>query len=176
MQESKRASAPAYGSTVTTVVTTVSAKAGIRTFFVTSRTYAGKSLFQTERMAALFTDVLRAYTLSGNFKVREFVVMPNHVHLLITGAGDMSIEKAVQMIKGGFSYRAKKELELSGEIWQRGFSDVQIKDEESYQVHRSYIYDNPLKAGLVGSPQDYMYGSLPQRLKDTGAEAHCSNG
>ena len=58
----------------------------------------------------------------------------------------MSIEKAVQMIKGGFSYRAKKELEFSGEVWQRGFSDVQIKDEKRYLTHRSYIYDNPVRA------------------------------
>ena len=137
-----------------------SAKAETRTFFVTSRTFAGKPLFQTERMATLFIDVLRAYTLSGNFKVREFVVMPNHVHLLITVADDMSIEKAVQMIKGGFSYRAKKKLEYSGEIWQRGFSDVQIRDEDSYRAHRSYIYNNPVKAGLVGSAEEYVYGSL----------------
>ena len=65
--------------------------------------------------------------MSGKFRVRELVVMQNHVHLLIMVSSDMSIEKAVQMIKGGFSYRAKKELEFSGEVWQRGFSDVQIR-------------------------------------------------
>src|SRR5215469_16349136 len=70
------------------------------------------------------------------------------------------------MIKGGFSYRAKKELEFSGEVWQRGFSDVQIKDEKSYLTHRSYIYDNPARAGLVSAPEEYSYGSLYlRRLK-----------
>ena len=97
--------------------------------------------------------------------------MRDHVHLLITVAGDMSIERAVQMIKGGFSYRAKKELGYSGEVWQRGFSDVQVKDETSLIAHRSYIYENPVKAGLAIRPDEYPYGSLylrrlkAQRLK-----------
>jgi putative transposase len=137
-----------------------SRKAYTRTFFISSRTFAGKPLFQTDRIASLFIDVLKAYTLAGKFKVREFVVMPNHVHLLITVSGDMSIEKAVQMIKGGFSYRAKKEIGIAGEIWQRGFSDVRVKDEASFVEHRSYIYENPVKAGLVIRADQYPYGSL----------------
>jgi putative transposase len=131
-----------------------------RTFFVTTRTFTGKPVFQTDWMAILFVDVLRKYTLAGKFAVREFVVMRNHVHLLITVNQHITIEKAVQMIKGGFSYRAKKELGCSGEIWQRGFSDVQVKDKQSYITHRAYIYQNPVKAGLVGSPEEYVYGSL----------------
>jgi putative transposase len=120
-------------------------------------------------MATLFIDVLRGYTQAEKLRVREFVVMRNHVHLLITVKGDMSIEKAVQMIKGGFSYRAKKELGYDDEIWQRGFSDVRVKDEESYMAHRSYIYDNPVKAGMASSPDEYPYGSLYlRRLKAQG--------
>ncbi len=61
---------------------------------------------------------------SGRIIVHDFVVMPNHVHVLMTVPGDLSIEKAMQLIKGGFSFRANKELGFRGEIWQRGFSDV----------------------------------------------------
>ena len=65
--------------------------------------------------------------------------MRDHVHLLITVPKLMSIEKAMQLIKGNFSFRAKKELGFGGEVWQRGFSDVRIKDNESYERHRRYI-------------------------------------
>jgi hypothetical protein len=71
--------------------------------------------------------------------VHDFVVMPNHVHILMTVPGDMSLEKAMQLIKGGFSFRVNKELGFRGEIWQRGFSDVRIVDERSFQQHREYI-------------------------------------
>ena len=95
--------------------------------------------------------------------------MRNHVHLLITVGADTSIEKAVQMIKGGFSYRAKKELGYLGDVWQRGFSDVRVKDAASLVAHRSYIYENPVKAGFVSRAEEYPYGSLYfRRLKAQG--------
>ena len=111
-------------------------------------------------MAALFVDVLRSYTRAGKFFVHEFVVMTNHVHLLVTVSGDMSIEKAIQLIKGNFSYRAKTDLGFQGEVWQRGFSDVQIKNDESLRAHQLYIYNNPVKAGLADTPDEYPHGSL----------------
>lgn len=130
-----------------------------RTFFVTTRTADGKSLFQTERMANLLIDVFRSTMRSGKVAIREFVIMPNHVHLLMTVPGETSVEKAMQLIKGGFSFRANKELGFRGEIWQRGFSDVYVTNEESFEQHRAYIENNPVKAGLANSPEEYRAGS-----------------
>jgi len=140
-------------------------KAESRTFFVTTRTAEGKALLQTGRMAELFFDVLRGYMRAGKFKVHDFVVMRNHVHLLLTIGGDMTVEKAIQLIKGNFSYRASKELGTQGEIWQRGFSEVRVRDEESFRAHQLYIYDNPVKAGLARAPEEYQHGSLYLRRR-----------
>ncbi len=98
--------------------------------------------------------------------------MPDHVHLLMTLDGTMSIEKAVQLIKGGFSYRVKKELEYQGEIWQHGFSEVRVDDRASFLAHREYIDQNPVKAGLVRAPDEFPYGSAYLRKqKRAGAKA-----
>ena len=83
--------------------------------------------------------------------------MPNHVHLLITVDGDMSIERAMQFIKGGFSYRLKKELGHAGEVWQRGFSEVRVADRQSLLKHREYIAQNPVRAGLAEAAELYPY-------------------
>ena len=131
-----------------------------RTFFVTTRTAGGKSFFQTDRMANLFIDVLRSHMRDRKFTAHEFVVMPNHVHILLTIPGELSIEKAMQLIKGVFSFRARKELALQGEVWQRGFSDVRITDERSFSRHRDYIESNPVRAGLANSAEEYPYGSV----------------
>jgi len=147
-------------------------KGQLRTFFATTRTAGGRSLFQTDRMAQLFIDVLRSYTLAGQFKVHDFVIMRNHVHLLLTVDGTMTIEKAMQLIKGNFSYRAKKELGFMGEIWQRGFSDVRIADEASFTAHQEYIYKNPVTAGLANTPEEYPYSSAYfKKRKRAGAKA-----
>jgi len=126
-------------------------------------------MLQTDRMADLFADVLRGYVREGKFKVHDFVVMRNHVHLLLTVSKDMTIEKAMQLIKGGFSYRARTELGFRGEIWQRGFSDVRVRDEAGFRSHQLYIYNNPVKAGMARAAEDYPHGSLYlRRLKTQG--------
>ena len=80
----------------------------------------GRALSQSERNAMLFIDVLRSYVKTKKFQVHDFVVMPDHVHLLITVKDDMTIEKALQFIKGGFSFRLKKETGYAREVWRRG--------------------------------------------------------
>lgn len=107
------------------------------------------------------------------FKVHDFVVMPNHVHVLLSLPPELSIEKAVQMIKGNFSYRAKKELGYSGEIWQKGFSEVQVLTEASFIRHQEYIDENPAKKGLAQSADEYPYCStfLKKQKKAAAAKA-----
>jgi putative transposase len=126
-------------------------------------------------MANLLIDVLRAQMREGQFKVHDFVVMPNHLHVLMTVPGEMSVEKATQLIKGGFSFRVGKELGFKGEVWQRGFSDVRIVDDQSFRKHQSYIEQNPIKAGLARCAEEYPYGSAYlKKLKRTGAKAQSS--
>ena len=117
----------------------------------------GRALLQSERNATLFIDVVRSYGATRKFKVHDFVAMPDHVHLLFAVHEDMAIERAVQFVKGGFSYRLKKEVGYAGEVWQRGFSDVRIEDRESFLRHRDYIAQNPVKRGLVDTPAEFPY-------------------
>jgi REP element-mobilizing transposase RayT len=61
------------------------------------------------------------YREQRKYLLHEFVVMPDHFHLLITPIE--TLERALQLIKGSFSFRAKKELGFVGEIWQKSFYD-----------------------------------------------------
>ncbi len=136
----------------------------------------GRALLQSDRNATLFIDILRSHVAAKRFKVHDFVVMPDHVHLLMTVNGDMSIEKAVQFIKGGFSYRLKKETGYTGEVWQKGFSEVRVNDEDSFAKHREYIAQNPVKRGLVSTPEEFphCYTYLAKQ-KAAGAKAQIKN-
>jgi len=142
-----------------------SIKAATRTFFITTRAAEGKAVLQSDRMADLFADVLRSHMRDAKFWVHDFVVMRNHVHLLITVDDSMSIEKAMQLIEGNFSYRARKELGFRGEIWQRGFSDVRVRDEESFRKHQQYIYNNPVNAGMARVAEEFPHCSLYLRMQ-----------
>ena len=131
-----------------------------RTFFVSSATWARRSLFQSERMARLFLEVLSGYRAQGRYMLHEFVLMREHFHVLISVPPGLSVERAVQLMKGGFSYRAKQELGIHGEIWQRGFSDEYVTDAAGYRARCEYIRQNPVRAGFARAPQDYPYGSV----------------
>jgi REP-associated tyrosine transposase len=128
-----------------------------RTFFLTTKTSLGRALLQSERNATLLIDVLRSYVARHKFQVHDFVVMPDHVHLLVTVGEGMSIEEAMQLIKGGFSFRLRKDFGYMGEVWQRGFREAQVCNRQSYSRYRHYIAQNPVKAGLADSPEKFPY-------------------
>ena len=93
----------------------------LQTYFVTSNTWERRVLFRNPHWADLFLEVMHSYRGRAYF-LHEYVLMPEHFHIIITPVG--SLERAVQFLKGGFSFRAKKELGSSLEVWQRGFSDT----------------------------------------------------
>ncbi len=127
------------------------AVAGARTFFVTASTWDKRHTLQSERCAALFIKVLYAYRALNKFRLHEFVVMPEHFHLLLTVESDLTIERAMQFIKGGFAFRAGKKFGLKAPFWQKGFSEVRIHDARAFQQTAEYIRNNPVAAGLAES-------------------------
>ena len=143
-----------------------------RTFFVTTKTSMGRALLQSDRNAMLLVDVLRTCIAAGRFQVRDFVIMPNHVHLLITVQGDTPIEKAMQFIKGGFSFRLKKETGYAGEVWQRGYSEMRANSDSDIARYRDYIARNPVRAGLAAAPDTFRWCfEFLKRQKAAGAKA-----
>ncbi len=105
-------------------------------------------------------SILSHYDETG-YRLHAFVVMPDHLHLLM--APSDTIEKSVQLIKGGISFRARRELEWTGEIWQIGFTDHRIRDEEDWKRHLDYICRNPVDAKLVSNDVQYEFMGIPHR-------------
>jgi putative transposase len=128
-----------------------------RFFFATTKTNAARRILQSGRNAMLLIEVLRSNVAAGKFQLHDFVIMPDHLHLLMALPNDISIEKAMQLVKGGFSYRLRKEHGFRGEVWQRGFSEVRVNDRQTWLRYREYIDQNPVKAGLVEASQEYPY-------------------
>jgi putative transposase len=128
-----------------------------RTFFITTVAWQRTPVFRNAQKAELMMDVLGHYREQKKYVLHEFVVMPDHLHLLITPAVEISLERAVQLIKGGFSYRLGKAKR--GLVWQESFTNHRIRDEEDYAHHAEYIRMNPVRARLVERPELYPYSS-----------------
>jgi putative transposase len=130
-----------------------------RTFFVTSSIFAERSLLQSTRAAKLFLELLYEYRQRGTYLLHEFVIMPDHFHLLITVGSNMTIERAVQFVKSGFAFRAGREFGFRAPVWQKRFSEIRILDEQAFLNARAYIHANPVKRGLALTPTAYEFSS-----------------
>ena len=136
-----------------------------QTYFVTSDTWERRALFRNETWARLFFKNLLAHRES--YLPHEFALMPDHFHLLISPS--IPLERAVQLIKGGFSFRVKREPGFSGEVWHRGFSDH--RDAEDYDRHLHYIHLNPVKNKYSSASSGWKLDPIPQWLKPPSNEA-----
>jgi REP-associated tyrosine transposase len=130
-----------------------------RTYFLTTKTWQNRSVFRVTENAEILIRCMLEYRERGAYLLHEFVVMPNHLHLLLTPGGETSLEKALQLIKGGSSHQIHQQRGNKIQIWSSGFHEATIRDEADYEGRRHYIRMNPVEAGLCERPEDWAYGS-----------------
>jgi putative transposase len=141
------------------------------TYFTTTQTWGRRPIFRSEELARLFIRTLYTYAAQRKFLLHDFFVMPDHVHLILTPNG-ITLERA----KGGYSLAVSASGRTALEVWQKGFADHRIRDSADLQLHRRYIWNNPVKKGLCIEAAEYPFSSanarfkledVPQRLKPT---------
>jgi len=128
-------------------------------YFVTTKCWQGRAIFQVPEIADILVKTLSQYRDQRAYLLHEFVVMPDHLHLLVTPSPTTSLEKTVQLIKGGSSHRIHKERNQKMEIWQEGFYDWTIRDADDWRAKVEYIRMNPVRAKLVSKPEEWPHSS-----------------
>ena len=129
------------------------------TYFVTFSTHNHRKLFVVESYVRLFLQTLYRHRREGRYTLHAFVVMPEHIHLLLTPALDVTIERAIQLIKGAYSHELGGIIGRKREVWQRGFTDHRIRNEMDFRHHRNYIHQNPVEREMVNDPCECRYCS-----------------
>jgi putative transposase len=127
----------------------------MRTYFTTFSTAGRRRIFQVTANADLMVATLADYRTQGKFALHAFVVMPDHVHVPLTPAHHVSLEKALQFMKGGFSFRLKSQFE----VWERGHFDKRVPDRAAYEACLVYIDQNPVKERFSTVPSEYPFCS-----------------
>jgi putative transposase len=142
----------------------------LRTYFITSATASRRRLFQVDQNATLLIEVLQEQRKKNRLKLHAFVVMPDHIHLLLTPEPEISLEKAMQFIKGAFSFRLKSKLD----VWKRSFDNHPITDAHDYTTHLTYIHQNPIRATLTTQPELYPYSTANPTHQSDSSPTHLS--
>jgi putative transposase len=128
-------------------------------YFVTTDTWERRPIFAKSKTAHIVIEQLLDCRERGFYKLHAFVIMPDHIHILITPGDSIAVEKAVQMIKGGSSHRIGLDDPHRFPIWHTGFHDRWIRDVEEYRNTKLYIEQNPISSGLNQSPGQHLFSS-----------------
>jgi putative transposase len=129
-----------------------------KVYFLTFCTHARHVLTPGSRSIVLETCLCGHRKL---FQLHAVVVMPDHVHLLLTPLTDeeglISIPEIMQAIKGASAHRINKYLGRKGRVWQEESFDRAIRKVENVRGKIEYILGNPVRAGLVKNPVEYRW-------------------
>jgi len=118
----------------------------------------GPTWMSKEKVAALVVEALRNTDSLRLCKIHAYVVMPNHVHVLLEPVVELA--RITKLIKGGTARAANKMLGRTGKFfWQDESFDHWIRTSAEFERVRAYIERNPVKAGLAQRPEDWKWSS-----------------
>ena len=119
-----------------------------------------QNLFQREEVAKLMVATLFKYRDAGEFDLHEYVVMPDHIHLLLSIDDRQPVSRVVQLIKGGFSHSLRGAGISLRAVWQPRYHDRRVRDMGEYAEFARYIRENPVRRKLVNDAAEYPYSSV----------------
>jgi len=120
-------------------------------YHVTTVTLGRQPIFSELRSARVLVNALREAQARGEATTLAFVIMPDHMHWLLQLETGVSLSKLVGAVKAVTAHG------LGGRIWQGGFHDHALRQEEDLVETARYIVANPLRAGQVQRVGDYPH-------------------
>lgn len=123
--------------------------------FLTWSCYGRKPHLENVPPKELFERTLESMRLRYGFLVAGYVLMPEHVHLLISEPGRMPLSKAIQAIKLSVSVQSEQRP-----FWQRRYYDFNVQTDAKHREKLDYMHLNPVRRGLVCNPGDWPWSSF----------------
>ena len=128
-------------------------------YLITTDSWQRREIFLHPTAAEILIDEILLRRSTENFRLHAFVVMPDHLHLLLTPSATCSLERILQLIKGGSAFRIRKLLDSKFPVWHAGYHDHWIRDAADFHTRKRYIELNPVRALLAGVPSEYPWSS-----------------
>ena len=121
-------------------------------FFVTFNTHHRKKLPASAKVHAQFVSFAELAQARG-IAVGRYIIMPDHIHLFVSGGQDFLLTQWVRLLKRSLS----KVISSSQPHWQKGFFDRLIRHGESYSEKWEYVRQNAVRAGFVSRYEDWAW-------------------
>ena len=143
--------------------------------FITCSCYRRQQFLASARRRDLFLKILEEVRQQYDFVVWGYVIMPEHVHLLISEPTKRNVALVMQVLKQRVSRRCRKrrqpmtqmalwENEPARAFWQKRYYDFNVFSERKHIEKLRYMHRNPVKRGLVNSPELWRWSSFRDYL------------
>lgn len=128
-----------------------------RIYLITAVLSERRPLFQDFYLARLVVAEMRRLDESAEVDSLAWVVMPDHVHWLLSLGEYANLSVVVKSLKARSAMAINRALGVEGSVWQRAFHDHALRRDEDILTLARYVISNPLRAGLVNSVGDYPH-------------------
>lgn len=129
-------------------------------YFLTTSVAGRRPIFTDENNATIVLKSIRWLRSAGRFLVDAAVVMPDHLHF-VGELGESTLSQVMHSLKS-FSARQLVAAGVAPPVWQDGYHDHGLRDDEDYRLRVRYVLQNPVRAGLVLQVRDYPHLILPE--------------
>ncbi len=118
----------------------------------------GCGYLKDRRIAAVIEENLLKFN-GDRYKLFSWVIMPNHVHVLLRPMENMTLSDIMHSMKSYTANRANKVLKRTGKFWSSEYFDRYMRDYDHFEKTVAYIHNNPVKAGLCEKTSDWRFSS-----------------
>jgi putative transposase len=129
-------------------------------YFLTTVVKDRKKLLKDDTICSIILEDLEFYRRKYGFQLHGYVIMQDHLHLLLSAKENGNISNIMHDFKSHTAQGINKVLNRNGALWQEGFYDHVIRDQRDLQRRLDYIHKNPLSSGLVEDVSDYRFSSF----------------
>lgn len=131
-----------------------------RIFFITTNVKRGVRGFDSKERD-LFCHAMAAVRERRGFCLAGFVLMPDHLHLLVVPAGEDTISALMQELKYVTGRRINAHRESEGALWQKGFFDRFMRTAKEFLETLDYMHQNPVRKKLAAAAEEWRWSSAP---------------
>ena len=118
----------------------------------------GNAFLKDEKVAEIVQNAMLFWN-KKKYNLIAWVIMPNHVHLLLRPKADFDVSEIMHSIKSFTANKANKLLNRKGDFWQHESYDRFIRNYQHFERVVSYIENNPVKANLCEKPSEWKFSS-----------------
>lgn len=124
----------------------------------------GQLIFRDNEDYSLFLQWLREAARQQKVAIHAYVLMPDHFHLLVSPSGQDGLGRMMQWIGRHYVPYFNRKYERSGSLWQGRFRASVIDSERYFMTCCCYIELNPVRAGIVASPAEFLWSSYTHHI------------